>query len=128
MKGQGTGVTGQENAGFRRLLVWQNSYELVLLIYRLTADFPVLEEYGLKSQLRRSIVSLPANIAEGYERNHRKEYVQFLHMAKGSLGEAETYLSLSKDLGYFSTELYEIIEGKRSEVGRMLKALIKSLT
>jgi four helix bundle protein len=72
--------------GFRELKVWQRAYELTLDLYRITRKFPKAEIYGLTSQLQRAAVSVPANIAEGYERNHRKEYLQFLFVAKGSLG------------------------------------------
>jgi four helix bundle protein len=70
-------------------------------IYKITKTFSKEETYGLVSQLRRAAVSVPANIAEGYERNHRKEYVQFLFVSKGSLGEVETHLLLAKDLGIY---------------------------
>jgi four helix bundle protein len=83
--------------------------------------------YGLVSQIRRAAVSIPANISEGYERNHRKEYVQFLFVSKGSLGEVETHLLLAKDLGYLSEKEYSAIENKRSETARLLIGLIKSL-
>jgi four helix bundle protein len=73
-------------------------------------------------------VSVPANIAEGYERNHRKEYLQFLFIAKGSLGETETYLLLAKDLGYLLESDYSNIDEKRKDTSWLLKGLIKSLT
>ena len=114
--------------GFRQLTVWQKSYALTLDVYKHTKSFPAEERYGLTSQLRRCVVSVPANIAEGYERNHRKEYLQFLHIAKGSLGETETYLLLSVDLGYLSNETYTLLESQRAEVGRILRGLINSLT
>jgi four helix bundle protein len=84
--------------GFRELKVWQRAYELTLDLYRITRKFPKAEIYGLTSQLQRAAVSVPANIAEGYERNHRKEYLQFIFIAKGSLGELETLLLLARDL------------------------------
>lgn len=114
--------------GFRQLTVWQKSYALTLDVYKHTKNFPAEERYGLTSQLRRCVVSVPANIAEGYERNHRKEYLQFLHIAKGSLGETETYLLLALDLGYVSDETYSLLEAQRAEVGRILRGLINSLT
>jgi four helix bundle protein len=79
-------------------------------------------------QLRRAAVSVPANIAEGYERNHRKEYLQFLYIAKGSLGEGETYLLLEKDLGYMTEKEYTSTSGIREETSRIIKGLIKSLS
>lgn len=114
--------------GFRQLTVWQRAYELAVDIYKLAKKFPKEEMYGLTSQLQRAVVSVAANIAEGYERNHRKEYLQFLYIAKGSLGEIETYLLLAKDLGYMTEQDFSIIEEKRSEVSRMLQGLIKSLS
>lgn len=113
--------------GFRGLTVWQKAYELTLDIYKASKKFPKEEMYGLSSQLRRAAVSIPANIAEGYERNHRKEYMQFLFVSKGSLGEVETQLLLARDLGYFSESDYSMIECKRSEATRLLTGLIKSL-
>lgn len=117
----------KEIKGFRTLKAWQKSYELSLEIYRVTKRFPKAELYGLTSQLQRAAVSAPANIAEGYERNHRKEYLQFLYMAKGSLGEVETYLLLAKDLGYLTREEYSIVSAMREDASRLVKGLIKSL-
>lgn len=114
--------------GFRQLGVWQKAYELTLDIYRLTKMFPRAELYGLISQLQRAAVSIVANIAEGYERNHRKEYLQFLYIAKGSLGEIETYLLLSRDLGYISSDDYAVVDAKRNETTKMLQGLIRSLS
>lgn len=118
----------QKAKGFRNLNVWQKAYSMTLNIYNLTKSFPKNEIYGLVSQLQRAAVSVPANIAEGYERNHRKEYVQFLFVSKGSLGEVETHLLLAKDLGYLSEDDYSAIEAIRSETTRLLKGLIKSLS
>jgi four helix bundle protein len=113
--------------GFRTLNAWKKSYELTLEIYRLSRKFPKEEIYALTSQLRRAVVSVPANVAEGYERNHRKEYLQFLYIAKGSLGEIETYLLLAKDLGYLTESEYAATSEMREEASRIIKGLIKSL-
>src|SRR3972149_1714604 len=86
--------------GFQRLVAWQKAYALVLTIYKATSAFPRTEQYGMISQMQRSAVSVPANIAEGPERGHRKDYVRFLALARGSLAELETYLLLARDLGY----------------------------
>ena len=118
----------REKEGFKKLTTWQRAYELALEVYRVARLFPKEETYGLISQLQRASVSIPANIAEGYERNHRKEYLQFLYVAKGSLGEVETYLSLSRDLGYLSEKDYLAVENKRAEVSKLLNGLIKSLS
>lgn len=117
----------KENQGFRQLTAWQTAYELALQIYKLTKTFPKTETYGLASQMQRAAVSVPANVAEGYERNHKKEYIQFLSIAKGSLGEVETYLLLAKDVGYLSAEEYGKVDEKRKQSARLLKGLIRSL-
>src|SRR6185369_4522958 len=93
--------------GYRDLKVWQRAYELTLILYRTTKRFPKEETFGLISQIRRAASSVPANIAEGYERNHRKEYLQFLFIAKGSLGELDTYLLLARDIGYMPLADFE---------------------
>lgn len=115
------------NQGFKDLVVWQKAYNLALAIYTTTKKFPREELYGLISQIRRAAVSVSANIAEGYERQYRKEYIQFLMMAKGSLGEVETYLLFSKDLGYICTESYNVIDAERQDVTKLLRGLIRSL-
>jgi len=117
----------QKDKGFKGLIVWQKAYALALDIYKASKKFPKDEMYGLVSQIRRAAVSIPAKISEGYERNHRKEYVQFLYVSKGSLGEVETHLLLAKDLGYLSEVEYSTIESTRSETTRFLIGLIKSL-
>ncbi len=119
---------GQVMSGFKKLVVWQKSYVLTLDIYRLSIKFPQDERYGITSQIRRAAYSVPANISEGYERNHRKEYIQFLHIAKGSLGEIETFLMLCKDLEYLTIDEYNKLELQRGEIGKMLKGLISSLS
>jgi len=114
--------------GFRDLNVWQRAYGLTLDLYRITKKFPRAETYGLTSQLQRAAVSVPANIAEGYERNHRKEYLQFLFIAKGSLGELDTLLLLARDLSYMNIEDFNHVNAKRHETMKMLQGLIKSLS
>ena len=114
--------------GSKQLNVWQKAYELTLEIYKITKAFPKNEMYGLTSQMRRAAASVPANIAEGYERNHRKEYLQFLYVAKGSLGEVEIFLLLSNDLDYLSKDDFNAVDEKRKVTSRLLKGLVKSLT
>lgn len=116
-----------DKGGFKGLIAWQKAYELVLSIYKATKDFPKAEIYGLTSQVQRAAVSVPANIAEGYERQYKREYKQFLSIAKGSLGEIETYLLLSNDLKYISSDLFESLEAQRKEAARLINGLIKSL-
>jgi four helix bundle protein len=109
------------------LIVYQKAYRLCLEIYRLTREFPKEELYGLVSQMRRSAVSIPSNIAEGYSRKNRKEYVQFLRIALGSCAELETQVSLSIDLNYISNKKGEEITGELVSVGQLLTKLISSL-
>jgi len=95
--------------------------------YRLTVGFPTTEMYGMVSQIRRSAVSIPANIAEGYGREHRQEYIHFLQIAQGSLKELETHLILSVRVELAKKEIVEPIMQKCEVVGKMLRALIRSL-
>ena len=117
----------REVKGFRTLNAWKKANELTLMVYQLSKKFPREELYGLSSQLQRAAVSVPANIAEGYEHKHCKEYLQFLYIAKGSLGEVETYLLLTKDLGYLTDNEYCVVGSIREETSRIIKGLIKSL-
>lgn len=113
--------------GFRSLITWQKAYDLALEIYKETNSFPKEEIYGLTSQIRRSVLSVPANIAEGYEREYRKEYLRFLMIAKGSLGELETYLLFCRDMKLFDIDTFNRIDGKRKEVGKMIVGLARAL-
>ena len=117
-----------EEKSFKKLTVWQKAYKFVLNIYKQTEKFPPSELYGLSSQIRRASVSILANIAEGSERQHKKEFVQFLSIARGSLAEVETYLMLAKDLGYFKEEDFTELEEQRKEIGKLLRGLYKSLS
>jgi len=113
--------------GFKDLIVWQKGYKLSLLVYQATKEFPKSETYGLRSQIRSCAISVPANISEGYERDSKKQYLYFLNIAKGSLGELETHLLLSKDLKYITEKQWEKIECLRREVIRLLRELITFL-
>lgn len=112
---------------FRDLIVWQKSYDLCLMVYKTTKDFPRSEDFGLSSQLRRSSVSVPSNIAEGYNRKNRKEYIQFLYIAHGSLGELQTQLLISHDIGYCPESEFNEMYALSEEVGKMLRRLIETL-
>lgn len=85
---------------YSKLQVWQRGHKLVLALYQATQDFPVAERFGLTSQLRRAVLSIPTNIAEGSRRLAPKEYVRFLNIAEGSLSETEYLVQVSRDLGY----------------------------
>ena len=112
---------------YKELKVWQRSYQLCIDVYKITKSFPQEEKYGLTSQMRRSALSVPSNIAEGYGRKKTPEYVQALYIAHGSHCELETQILLSGDLNYIAKEDLNKLQGTVSEVERMLKALIKSL-
>ena len=112
---------------FKDLLVWQRSMESALAIYRLTADFPNAEKFGLTAQMRRSSVSVSSNIAEGHGRITSGEYLQFLGHARGSNSELETQLILARYLGFGSGDKIEACEQLCREVGRLLGLLIKSI-
>ncbi len=112
---------------YKELKVWQKSCQLCLEIYRITKRFPTEERYGLTSQIRRSAVSVPSNIAEGYGRKTTPEYIQALYVAYGSNCELETQILLSGDLNYIIVEDMKKLQNEMGEVERMLKALIKSL-
>ena len=112
---------------WRKLKIWEAAHQMVLEIYRSTAEFPGTEKFGLVDQLKRAASSVPANIVEGQSRNTTKEYLQFLYNARGSLEEVRYFLLLSKDLQFLSPEKYENLEHGYENVSKMLNGLIKSL-
>ena len=112
---------------YKDLNVWQKSYKFCLEIYRVTAAFPNEERYGLTSQIRRSVVSIPSNIAEGYGRKSTPDYIRMLYIAYGSVCELETQVLLAGDLGFVKNGAFNNLKNDIAETERMLKALIKSL-
>ena len=112
---------------YQDLDVWKKAMDLVTEVYTLTQAFPREEMYGLTSQVRRAVVSIPANIAEGWGRKSRKEYIQFLRIARGSLLELETLLLIANNLDYLSKEEIEPTLGRVEEISRMLSGLMSSL-
>ena len=112
---------------YKELKVWQKSYELCLEIYRITAKFPTEERYGLTSQIRRSVVSIPSNIAEGYGRKTTLDDVRMLYISYGSVCEFETQILLAGDLDLIEKGELDTLQKDIAEIERMLKALIKSL-
>jgi four helix bundle protein len=107
--------------------VWQKSYGLCLGVYRLAAEFPREERFGLATQVRRSAASIPSNIAEGYARQALRDYVRFLWIARGSLAELETQLMLCADFRYASRDRFEELLQDVAELQPMLLSLIRSL-
>jgi four helix bundle protein len=112
---------------YRELIVWQKSMSLVTLIYKLVVQLPENEKYGLTSQIKRSAISIPSNIAEGYGRNYRKDYSRFLQIARGSLFENQTQLEIAVNLDFIKIEDLEEIKELSVEVEKMLNSLIKKL-
>jgi four helix bundle protein len=107
---------------FTELKVWQRSHALVLKLYPLTLAFPSDERFGLTSQLRRAVTSVPTNIAEGSKRRNRQDFARFLNIAEGSLAEVEYLLMLSRDLGYVGEEPVREPMAEAREIASMLYA------
>jgi four helix bundle protein len=108
---------------FTDLKVWQKSHRLVLDVYRATADFPMEERFGITSQLRRAVVSIATNIAEGSKRRTPFDYARFLNIAEGSAAEAEYLMMVSRDLGYMPAQTAAPLQAETGEVARMLDGL-----
>jgi four helix bundle protein len=113
--------------GFRELNVWKKAHQLTLKTYKATTTFPRDEIYGLTSQIRRSAVSIPANIAEGCGRNGDAELARFLQIAMGSASELEYHFLLARDLNLLNTSNYDQLTNEVIDVKRMLASFIKKL-
>lgn len=111
----------------KKLDVWKKSIDLVKGVYVLTKEYPHNEFYGLVTQMRRSSISVPANIAEGAARNTKKEFIQFLHMAQGSLSELDTHIEISLALAYVDEKGISELSSLMDAIDKMLTGLIKSL-
>jgi four helix bundle protein len=111
----------------RDLIVWQKAMELAVAAYALSSSFPRSEDFRLTAQLTRAIVSVPANIAEGHAQSTRKDYANFLSIARGSLAEAETFVLLANRLGYTREQASTAVVNQIDEVGRMIVTLRKRL-
>ncbi len=112
---------------FRDLQVWQRAMQLTVAIYRMTQNFPREEVYGLTSQIRRSAVSVPSNIAEGQGRLAKGDFRQFLSIARGSNFELQTQLEIARSLRFGDSKLIDEAEGLSHEVGKMIYALLDSI-
>src|SRR5438105_292586 len=112
---------------YRDLEVWQKSMDLVVEVYRQANSFPREEQFGLSNQIKRSAVSVPANIAEGHGRLHRGDFLRHLSIARGSLTETETHLLIAIRLGYLDRGQAKPTWSLLQEVGRLLSGLIRSL-
>ncbi len=109
---------------YREQFIWKRGIQLSINCYQLTATFPKSELYGLTSQIRRASVSVPSNIAEGYGRRTKNEYIQFLHIALGSLRELDTQLIIAKEVKLVAPELFDSI---LEEVDSMQGILVSTL-
>lgn len=112
---------------FKDLNVWKKSIQLVKEVYIITKNYPSEEKFGLTSQIRRSAISIPSNIAEGCGRKTQKDFCNFLYIAQGSSFEFETQLILSLNLGFIGDELFESVVVKLNEIQKMLNGLINSI-
>lgn len=112
---------------YKDLIVWQKAFELSIKIFQITKKFPKSELYGLVSQMRRCAVSIPSNIAEGYTRGYKQEYIQFLRTAFASGAELETQLLMSKELEFINSTEFSNINDLLTEVMKMLNKLISVL-
>jgi four helix bundle protein len=125
----GLGDARDENRGerWKSLEVWKRADELALLLYRATRSFPPEELYGLTSQLRRAVLSVPTNIVEGCERGSDKEFARFLEIAFSSLAETKYLIHCSGKLGYLSGGLQVELEGKAEDLSRRLWAFYSTV-
>ncbi|MCK4294234.1 MAG: four helix bundle protein [Planctomycetes bacterium] len=112
---------------YRDLDIWKKAIELVKDIYRSTEEFPKQEIYGLVSQMRRSAISIPSDVAEGFRRYHNKEYRQFLYVSLGSCAELETQITIAKELKYMRQDTEAELLEKLDHICRMTSNLIKKL-
>ena len=107
------------------LEVWKQARDLASYIYQITASFPVTEQYGIVSQMRRCAVSIPSNIAEGSGRQHEKETLHFLSISRGSLYELETQIYISSDLNFISEDICENCLNKIENLGKLINGFIR---
>ncbi len=112
---------------YKDLLVWQKSMDLVVSVYTLTRSFPPFEVYGLSSQMQRAAVSIPSNIAEGFERGTAGEFARFLSIASGSVAELETQIVIAKRLGHIQDVDQTPLSSLCDEIGKMLRSLHKTV-
>lgn len=112
---------------YRSLIVYQKAEKLAELVYLCTKYFPKEEQFGLTSQIRRAVVSVVANIVEGWSRNSYKEKIQFYYISRGSLTEVEFYIDFTYKLKYLNQKQFDELTSLRHETARLLTGLIKSL-
>jgi four helix bundle protein len=115
------------NKPHKKLNAWTDAVDLAQQIYRITERFPPNEQFGLTSQIRRAAVSIPSNMAEGAARQTKKEFIQFLHISKGSLSELDTQLEIARRLEHLGQVEWEALNELLERVDRLLSGLIRHL-
>ena len=112
---------------YKDLIVWQKSHEFVLLVYKVTENFPKTETFGLTSQFRRAAVSVAANIAEGFVKKGTADKLRFYNISQGSLNECSYYILLSKDLKYISNDDENALQSLNDEINKLLNNFIRAI-
>ena len=112
---------------YKDLLAWQKAIDLVEEVYRATRGWPQDELFGLTNQVRRAVVSIPSNVAEGQGRHNHKEFLRYVQISNSSLNEVETQLLIAKRLEYIDEEAYRTLTSQADDVGRLLHGLMRSL-
>ena len=118
---------GEGIKSFTDLIVWQESYKLALLVYRITRCFPREESFGLTSQLRRAVVSISSNISEGFGRETEKDRINFYHVARGSVYEVKSQLLIANGLGYLKEDDFILVMDNLVLVNKLLNGLIRKI-
>jgi four helix bundle protein len=112
----------------RKLVLWDKAVRLVVSVYQVSRRFPAIERFGLAAQMQRAAVSIPSNIAEGAARKGRKEYLQFVYTARGSLSELDTQIEIASQLGYLSAPESARLQSELDEVSRLINGVIAYLS
>ena len=112
---------------YKELIVWQKSMDLTSAVYKISLDFPKEEKFGLTQQIRRCILSVPSNIAEGFGRHYSKEFLRFLLIARGSLYEFQTQIYLVESMGFLRKDITDKIDQNSNEIEKLLNGLIKKI-
>ncbi len=120
-------MEGSKIRSFRDLNAWTSGHSLILLIYKITEDFPEKERFGLASQIRRAAVSITSNISEGFNRESLKEKIQFYSISRGSLAEVQNQLLIARDIGFLNEEHFLKAADESVVVSKLINGLIKSL-
>lgn len=110
----------------KKLMAWQVAMDVVLMVYRASERFPPEERYGLRDQVRRAVVSIVSNVAEGAARQTKREFAQYLHMAQASLSEVDTQVEVARRLGYLDAAVWQELDGTLERLDKLLSGLIRA--